>query len=230
MALGGRPAQRQAGRAPEAAVSARPPRASARRRWSAAARCGPGEVTLAHRGVLFLDELPEFNRSALEALRLPMQDGEVVISRAAGSATMPARSLVVAAMNPCPCGHHGDPKRECICPDQRLSAYRARVSGPLADRFDLRVEVPRAAAQGGPGEPSDQVAARVAAAHAILTGQWPPLDGAAERLLAEAAERLLLSARGRDRMRRVAGTSQRSTNAARPGRTTWRRPWPTAWS
>jgi magnesium chelatase family protein len=128
----------------------------------------PGEVTLAHRGVLFLDELPEFNRSALEALRLPMQDGEVVIARAAGSARMPAQSLVVAAMNPCPCGHHGDPKRECICPDQRLYADRARVSGPLADRFDLRVEVPRAAAQGGPGEPSQQVAARVAVAHALF--------------------------------------------------------------
>jgi magnesium chelatase family protein len=166
----------------------------------------PGEVTLAHRGVLFLDELPEFNRPALEALRLPMQDGEVVIARAAGSARMPARSLVVAAMNPCPCGHHGDPKRECICPDQRLSAYRGRVSGPLADRFDLRVEVPRAAAQGGPGEPSALVAARVAAAHALLTERWPPLDGPAEQLLADAAERLLLSARGRDRTRRVAGT------------------------
>src|SRR5262249_50663021 len=99
----------------------------------------PGEVTLAHRGVLFLDELPEFSRAALEALRLPLQDGEVLISRAAGSVRLPARSLVVAAMNPCPCGHLGDPRRDCICPDQRVAAYRSRVSGPVADRFDLRV-------------------------------------------------------------------------------------------
>jgi magnesium chelatase family protein len=166
----------------------------------------PGEVTLAHRGVLFLDELPEFNRAALEALRLPLQDGEVLISRAGGSARMPAESLVVAAMNPCPCGHNGDPRRECSCSMQRLSAYRARISGPLADRFDLRVEVPRADAQGAPGEPSAVVAARVARAHAMLAEQTPALDEAGGRLLDEAVERLLLSARGRDRVRRVAAT------------------------
>jgi magnesium chelatase family protein len=166
----------------------------------------PGEVTLAHRGVLFLDELPEFNRAALEALRLPLQDGEVLISRAAGSVRMPARSLVVAAMNPCPCGHLGDARRECVCSDQRVAAYRARVSGPLADRFDLRVEVPRAAAHGAPGEPTGAVAARVAAAHAIVTGARPGLDAPAERLLDDAVERLALSARARARVSRVAGT------------------------
>jgi len=166
----------------------------------------PGEVTLAHGGVLFLDELPEFNRAALEALRLPLQDGEVLISRAGGSVTLPARSLVVAAMNPCPCGHLGDPRRDCRCPDQRVAAYRSRVSGPLADRFDLRVEVPRADAHGAPGERSDVVAGRVAAARELLDSARPRLDEAAERLLAEAVERLALSARGRERVWRVAGT------------------------
>jgi magnesium chelatase family protein len=166
----------------------------------------PGEVTLAHRGVLFLDELPEFNRSALEALRLPLQDGEVLISRAGGSVRLPARSLVVAAMNPCPCGHLGDPRRDCRCPDQRVAAYRSRVSGPLTDRFDLRIEVPRADAHGAAGEPSEDVAPRVAAARELLDAGRPQLDGAAERLLADAVERLALSARGRERVQRVAGT------------------------
>jgi magnesium chelatase family protein len=166
----------------------------------------PGEVTLAHRGVLFLDELPEFNRAALEALRLPLQDGEVLISRATGTVRLPARSLVVAAMNPCPCGHLGDPRRECRCPDQRIAAYRARVSGPLTDRFDLRVEVPRADAHGAPGEPSAAVARRVAAARELLDCSRPALDTPAERLLADAVERLALSARARDRVQGVAGT------------------------
>jgi magnesium chelatase family protein len=166
----------------------------------------PGEVTLAHRGVLFLDELPEFNRAALEALRLPLQDGEVLISRAGGSVRLPARSLVVAAMNPCPCGHLGDPRRDCRCLDQRVAAYRSRVSGPLTDRFDLRVEVPRADAHGAAGEPSEDVAVRVAAARELLDAGRPQPDDAAERLLADAVERLALSARGRERVQRVAGT------------------------
>ena len=166
----------------------------------------PGEVTLAHRGVLFLDELPEFSRPALEALRLPLQDGEVLISRAAGSVRLPARSLVVAAMNPCPCGHLGDPRRDCTCPDQRVAAYRSRVSGPVADRFDLRVEVPRADAHGAPGEPSETVAHRVAAARDRIDAGRPSLDAGAEALLADAVERLALSARGRERVQRVAGT------------------------
>jgi magnesium chelatase family protein len=166
----------------------------------------PGEVTMAHRGVLFLDELPEFNRAALEALRLPMQDGEVLIARAAGSVWLPACSLVVAAMNPCPCGHHGDPKRECVCTEQRLASYRARISGPLADRFDLRVAVPRSEAHGAAGEGSDAVAARVLAAHELLATSRADLEPAAERLLAEACERLLLSMRARRRMQSVAAT------------------------
>src|SRR6478752_3847541 len=148
----------------------------------------PGEVTMAHRGVLFLDELPEFNRAALEALRLP------------------ARSLVVAAMNPCPCGHHGDPKRECVCTEQRLASYRARISGPLADRFDLRVAVPRSEAHGAPGEGSEEVAVRVLAAHELLATSRADLDPAAERLLTDACDRLLLSMRARRRMQSVAAT------------------------
>jgi len=166
----------------------------------------PGEVTLAHRGVLFLDELPEFRRPALEALRMPLEDGEVLISRAGGSVRMPARCLVVAAMNPCPCGNHGDPRRDCRCPDARLAAYRNRISGPLADRFDLRVAVPRADAHGEPGEPTAQVASRVAAAHALLARDEQAADAGAEQLLASATERLLLSARGRARAARVAAT------------------------
>src|SRR4051812_43557786 len=138
-------------------------------------------------------------------------------------------------MNPCPCGHLGDPRRDCRCPDQRVAAYRSRVSGPLADRFDLRVEVPRADAHGAPGEPSDVVAGRVAAARELLDSGRPRLAPAAEQLLAEAVERaapparrpragrprlapaaeqllaeaverLALSARGRERVCRVAGT------------------------
>src|SRR6478736_2100555 len=148
----------------------------------------PGEVTMAHRGVLFLDELPEFNRAALEALRLPI------------------RSLVVAAMNPCPCGHHGDPKRECVCTELRLASYRARISGPLADRFDLRVAVPRSDAHGAPGESSEAVGTRVLAAHELLATAPAELEPGAERLLADACDRLLLSMRARRRMQSVAAT------------------------
>ena len=102
----------------------------------------PGEVTLAHHGVLFLDELPEFSRAALEVMRQPMEDGFVTISRAAGSARFPSRFMLVAAMNPCPCGYYGDPNHECRCTRTQLQHYRARISGPLLDRIDLQIEVP----------------------------------------------------------------------------------------
>lgn len=102
----------------------------------------PGEVSLAHRGVLFLDELPEFSRAALEALRQPLENGEVTVSRAAGSVTYPARCLVVAAMNPCPCGHLGDPARPCVCTPEQAARYRRKLSGPLLDRIDIHVEAP----------------------------------------------------------------------------------------
>src|SRR6201988_190564 len=102
----------------------------------------PGEVSLAHNGVLFLDELPEFKRSALEVMRQPLEDGKVTISRAAGSLTFPSEFMLVAAMNPCPCGYFGDLKRECRCGPVQVQRYRQRISGPLLDRIDLHIEVP----------------------------------------------------------------------------------------
>src|ERR1700719_4717999 len=102
----------------------------------------PGEVSLAHNGVLFLDELPEFKRSALEVMRQPLEDGKVTVSRAAGSVTFPSEFMLVAAMNSCPCGYFGDLKRECRCSPVQVQRYRQRISGPLLDRIDLHIEVP----------------------------------------------------------------------------------------
>src|SRR6187401_167789 len=102
----------------------------------------PGEVSIAHNGVLFLDELPEFKRSALEVMRQPLEDGKVTVSRAAGSVTFPSDFMLVAAMNPCPCGYFGDLKRECRCGPLQVQRYRQRISGPLLDRIDLHIEVP----------------------------------------------------------------------------------------
>ena len=103
----------------------------------------PGELSLAHHGVLFLDELPEFPRSALEALRQPLEDGSVQVTRQGGTAVFPAQVLLVAAMNPCPCGNWGSADIECVCTAAAVRRYRAKVSGPLIDRFDMHVEVPR---------------------------------------------------------------------------------------
>lgn len=103
----------------------------------------PGEISLAHRGVLFCDEFPEFPRSALEALRQPMEDGTVTISRAAGTLTFPAKFILVAAMNPCPCGFLGDEKRRCICNQSQILRYQKRISGPILDRIDLHINVPK---------------------------------------------------------------------------------------
>ncbi len=128
----------------------------------------PGEASLSHLGVLFLDELPEFSRSALESLRQPLEDGTVTISRVLHSATFPARFMLVAAMNPCPCGHLGDRRKRCACPPGRLASYRSRVSGPLLDRIDVAVEVPalgRSELLEQPrGEVSAMIASRVAEA------------------------------------------------------------------
>ena len=132
---------------------------------------GPGEVSLAHNGVLFLDELPEFRRSTLEVMRQPLEDGKVTISRAAGSVTFPAQFMLVAAMNPCPCGYYGDSKRECRCGPPLVQRYRQRISGPLLDRIDLHVEVPlvdyKALTSHDGGEASDTVRQRVETARGV---------------------------------------------------------------
>jgi magnesium chelatase family protein len=130
----------------------------------------PGEISIAHNGVLFLDELPEFRRQTLEVLRQPLEDARVTISRAAGSMSFPADFMLIAAMNPCKCGYFGDPKRECRCSPIDVQRYRDRISGPLLDRIDIHVEVPRVPFQKlsdeRRGEPSAAIRARVEAARA----------------------------------------------------------------
>ena len=142
---------------------------------------GPGEVSLAHNGVLFLDELPEFKRSTLEVMRQPLEDGKVTISRAAGSVTFPAMNLLVAAMNPCQCGYYGDARRACRCTSSMIQRYRQRISGPLLDRIDLHVEVPsveyKSLASATPGESSAAIRERVERARAIQTARFAGLKG-----------------------------------------------------
>jgi magnesium chelatase family protein len=169
----------------------------------------PGEASLAHRGVLFLDELPEFVRTTLEALRQPLEDGVVSVARVHGRAVYPARFQLVATMNLCPCGARGDPSSRCTCTAQRVARYREKLSRALLDRFDLVVTVPRPRASelaAAPGEPSAAVRARVLAARSRLGSG--PLDWAteADRLLTTAVDRLGLSGRGRARIARVAAT------------------------
>ncbi|WJW75655.1 YifB family Mg chelatase-like AAA ATPase [Thiohalobacter sp. IOR34] len=183
----------------------------------------PGEISLAHRGVLFLDELPEFERRALEVLREPLESGTITISRAARQAEFPARFQLVAAMNPCPCGHLGDPARACRCTPDQVQRYRGRLSGPLLDRIDLQVSVPRQPAErleGPPGEDSAEVRRRVIQARArqqargttnaqlagSLLDSACRLAAADHQLLHRAVERLGLSARARHRILRVART------------------------
>ncbi|MXW23124.1 MAG: YifB family Mg chelatase-like AAA ATPase [Chloroflexi bacterium] len=191
----------------------------------------PGEISLAHRGVLFLDEFPEYPGAALEALREPLESGSVTISRARGSLTFPARILLIAAMNPCPCGYYGDARRVCSCNDSTVSRYQRRVSGPLLDRFDLFMDVPRVEyheLSGEPsGEPSVAVRERVEAARERqrerLAGSGPltnaemgpvevrefcqlQLEADAEPLLSAAMEQIGLSARAFHRVLRVART------------------------
>jgi magnesium chelatase family protein len=191
----------------------------------------PGEVSLAHHGVLFLDELPEFRRHVLDALRQPAEDGEVCIVRSSRAVSFPAQFMLVAAMNPCPCGFHGDPRRACRCTAHELLTYRRRISGPLLDRIDLHVDVPPVrcellGAGGAPGaERSAAVRARVARARATQADRAGPsgprsnarlrgaalrracaLDADGRRILAAAVERVGLSARAHDRILRVART------------------------
>jgi magnesium chelatase family protein len=189
------------------------------------ARPRPGEISLAHNGVLFLDELPEFDRGVLEVLREPIESGHIVISRAARQSEFPARFQLVAAMNPCPCGHLGDPAATCRCTPDRVAAYRSRISGPLLDRIDLHVEVPRVGpeeiASASPSEPSAGAARRVTAArtrqlerqgraNSRLEGgavlECTLAEASALALLGTAMQRLALSARAYHRVLRVART------------------------
>jgi magnesium chelatase family protein len=169
----------------------------------------PGEASLAHHGVLLLDELAEFSRPSLEALRQPLEDGFVSIARAAGRVAFPARFQLVGTMNLCPCGARGDAAVECTCSAQRLNAYRDKLSRALLDRFDLVVAVPRARAvdlAAGPAEASAAVAERVSSARELLAVAPLPRTPEADALLSRAVERLPLSGRGRARVARVART------------------------
>jgi magnesium chelatase family protein len=185
----------------------------------------PGEISLAHHGVLFLDELPEFDRDVLEALREPLETGRVSISRAARQAVFPARFQLIAAMNPCPCGHCGERSGRCRCTPERIARYRGRISGPLADRIDIKLEVPapREAELVAPvaGEASSSIRNRVEKARRLqIERQGKPnsllgtkeidrhcaTDREGDQLLRHALARLLLSARGYHRVLRVART------------------------
>jgi magnesium chelatase family protein len=169
----------------------------------------PGEASLAHRGVLFLDELPEFQRPALEALRQPLEDGAVSVARVAGRALFPARFQLVGAMNLCPCGARGDSAAQCACTPERIGRYREKLSRALLDRFDLALVTPRPRGvelAGPPGEPSREVRERVLAARGVLRADVPPRTGDADALLTRAVERMPLSGRGRARVARVAAT------------------------
>jgi magnesium chelatase family protein len=169
----------------------------------------PGEVSLAHRGVLLMDELPEFPRSVLESLRQPLEDGVVAVARVGGHALFPARFQLVGTMNMCPCGGRGDPAVECACTAQRLQSYREKLSRALLDRFDLAVAMPRprAAELAAPrAEASAQVRERVRSARERLASATPRRTDAASELLSNAVDRLPLSGRGRARVARVART------------------------
>lgn len=193
----------------------------------------PGEVSLAHNGVLFLDELPEFHRNVLEVMRQPLEDGTVSIARAAASVTFPCRFMLVAAMNPCPCGHFGDSKKPCRCTPIQMQRYRNRISGPLLDRIDIHVEVPameyQELASLEKGESSDRIRARVVASRAVQRERFAKskgqqaihcnagmrakdvhkhcvLNGDAQGMLKAAMADLHLSARAYDRILKVART------------------------
>jgi len=196
----------------------------------------PGEISVAHNGILFLDELPEFKRSTLEVMRQPLEDGKVTISRASGSMTFPAEFMLIAAMNPCPCGFYGDGQRECRCGTNQVQKYRQRISGPLLDRIDLHVEAPavrfKEMSSTEASEPSAEILRRVEAArtvqaerfHGTKTGcnaRMTPkqikahcqLPSDAQELLKMAMTELQLSARAYDRILKVARTIADLENA-----------------
>lgn len=189
----------------------------------------PGEISLAHGGVLFLDELPEFSRQTMECLRQPLEDGKVTISRVSASLTYPCSFMLVAAMNPCPCGYYGHPTRACTCTAAAATRYMNKVSGPLLDRVDLHIEVPPVEfahlSSGEKAESSAAIKARVNAARAVQRARFAgtnivsnatiptgklqemcPLSDAAKTMLAGAFERMGLSARAYDRLLKVART------------------------
>jgi magnesium chelatase family protein len=189
----------------------------------------PGEVSLAHRGVLFLDELPEFAASTLEMLRQPLEDRQVSLARASGTVTFPANFMLIASMNPCPCGFLGDPVRECRCGSSAIQRYQKKISGPLIDRIDIHVEVPRVEyeklASNRAGEPSADIRARVERARArqgerlagtsMLTNadmgsreitEFVQLDEQGQRMMKAAVQQLHLSPRGYHRVLKLART------------------------
>ena len=189
----------------------------------------PGEISLAHNGVLFLDELPEFDKSTLEALRQPLEDGFVTITRAAGTLTLPSRFMLVCAMNPCRCGWYGHPSGRCTCSESQVEQYMRRISGPLLDRIDMHIEVPsveyEAMRRRETPESSEAVRQRVNAAREIqkrrfagtdvscnaymtppMVGRYCALDEAGDRLMQGAFERLGLTGRSHDRILRMART------------------------
>ena len=190
---------------------------------------GPGEISLAHHGVLFLDELPEFKRSALEVLRQPLEDGEVSISRSAGKVTLPCAFMLVSAMNPCPCGYLGDPKHECRCSPTQVQRYRSRISGPLLDRIDIHIDAPALSLtelrSEQLGETSAAMRARTETARTLQQQRFTGtrvvanarmthaqirrhcvIDSTLGDLLQQAMEQLSLSARAYDRILKVART------------------------
>ncbi len=189
----------------------------------------PGEITLSHRGVLFLDEFPEFGHAGLEVLRQPLEDKQVTVSRAQGSVTFPANFMMVAAMNPCPCGYYGDPVKECTCTPSMISRYQKRISGPLLDRIDIFVQVPRIEyeklTEERMGEGSEEVRSRVERARSIqrqrfqgtkliCNAEMTPvevrefchMEAAAQSLLRAAMKQLALSARAFHRILKLART------------------------
>ena len=196
---------------------------------SGGAQLQPGEISLAHNGILFLDELPEFHRDVIEALRQPIEDGRVTISRSAGTVTYPSRFMLVCAMNPCKCGWFGHPSGRCSCTLQSVAAYRSKVSGPLLDRIDMHIDVPAVEFENlrdrAPAESSAAIRERVNAAwqrqlrryagrRTVSNAQMGPdeircfceLDAAGEKLMKSAFDRLGLTARSHDRILRVART------------------------
>ncbi len=187
----------------------------------------PGEITLAHRGILFLDECAEFPQSVLESLRQPLEDGKVTVSRAAGSLTFPAKFILIAALNPCPCGFYGDPEKKCTCAPGQIFRYSKKISGPLLDRIDLHVEVPRISydkmMQAGTAESSTVIKLRVEQARAVqahrfgspktnseMTSleirQYCQLDDSSHSILKIAAKQYSLSGRSIHRLLKVART------------------------